>query len=338
MNLLRKAAAVTMAMALLLPVCAGRGASAAGMTRLGTFGLLSPAPSATVTPGTTPTEQHTPTAADLEIETVKNIAVTGLFAGADADGDTLTYQIRTQPKKGEVAVSPEDPVHFVYTPKENKTGNDSFTYVAVDAAGNVSAAATVKVRITKNAAKMTYADMEGDPAHLAAIRLAEKGVLLGERLGTSYYFSPAKPVSRGEFVALAVTCLGIPVPNATVTGFADDADTPAWLRPYAAAARRAGLIRGSTGPDGRAVFRADREITLAEAAVILSSALDLPGAVAAQDFGDRSDVPVWAEGAVCASLAAGLFETGSDGSVGALAPLNRARAAQLLYAAMKYAE
>ena len=137
-------------------------------------------------------------------------------------------------------------------------------------------------------------------------------------------------------MALAVTCLGIPVPQATVTGFADDADTPVWLRPYVAAARRAGLIRGAATADGRAAFCAAREITLAEAAVILSNALSLPGAVAAQDFGDMTDVPVWAEGAVCASLAAGLLETGPDGTLGVLRPMDRAAAAQLLYAAMKY--
>ena len=330
MNCFRKAAAATLALLLVLPVFSG-GVRAEGFGVLSAEGSQTPSAAPSAAPG----KQHPPTAGDLEIETVKNIAVTGTFAGADADGDVLTYQIRTSPKKGEAVVTPDAPGHFIYTPKENKTGSDSFTYVAVDTAGNVSAAATVKVRITKNAAKMTYADMEGNPAHLAAIRLAEKGVLIGQRLGADYYFSPAQTVTRGEFVALAVTCLGIPVPNATVTGFADDADTAAWLRPYAAAARRAGLISGSPLSDGRTAFCANREITLAEAAVILANALDLPGAVAAQDFGDMADVPVWAEGAVYASLAAGLMETRSDGSIGVLGRMDRATAAQLLYAAMK---
>ena len=56
---------------------------------------------------------------------------------------------------------------FVYTPYENKTGKDSFTYVAIDSAGNTSSEAKVTIQINKPDTKVTYADMEGDPAHKA---------------------------------------------------------------------------------------------------------------------------------------------------------------------------
>lgn len=277
---------------------------------------------------------HAPTAADIECETVKNIAVTGSFAGADADGGELTYVITVQPKKGDAAVSPTDPTKFVYTPKTGKTGSDSFSYIAVDADGRRSNAATVKVRITKNAAKMTYADMDGNPAHLAAIRLAENGVLIGERLGKNYYFSPDKTVTRGEFIAMVVTCLDIDVPATSSTGFADDAATPAWQRAYIAAARRAGLVRGSTDENGRAVFGAGRVMTRAEAAVVLANALALPTVTSAQVYEDMESVPAWAEGAVNGALAAGLISRRADGTLGVLAPLSRADTAEMLYAAM----
>ena len=56
---------------------------------------------------------------------------------------------------------PEDgSSEFVYTPYENKTGKDSFTYVAVDAVGNSSDPATVKIKIEKPNTKVTYADMD----------------------------------------------------------------------------------------------------------------------------------------------------------------------------------
>ena len=51
---------------------------------------------------------------------------------------------------------PEDgSSEFVYTPYENKTGKDSFTYVAVDAVGNSSDPATVKIKIEKPNTKVT---------------------------------------------------------------------------------------------------------------------------------------------------------------------------------------
>ena len=77
---------------------------------------------------------------------------------------------------------------------------------------------------------MTYADMDGNPAHFAALKLAEEGILIGERMGNNYFFNPDKVVSRGEFVAMAITCLGFEVVTpVTKTGFADDSDTPTWV-------------------------------------------------------------------------------------------------------------
>lgn len=51
--------------------------------------------------------------------------------------------------------------------------------MAVDAVGNSSDPATVKIKIEKPNTKVTYADM-GRPAHKAAIRLAEEGIFVGE--------------------------------------------------------------------------------------------------------------------------------------------------------------
>ncbi len=46
------------------------------------------------------------------------------------------------------------------------------------------------MRIRKPSTKVTYADMSGVPSYNAAIKLAEEGVMVGERIGDSYYFRP----------------------------------------------------------------------------------------------------------------------------------------------------
>ena len=51
--------------------------------------------------------------------------------------------------------------------------------MAIDAKGNVSKPATVKVNIQKQSTTVSYSDLEGDPAHYAALRLAEAGVYTG---------------------------------------------------------------------------------------------------------------------------------------------------------------
>lgn len=78
-----------------------------------------------------------------------------------------------------MTVAEDGSSQFVYTPYENKTGKDSFTYVAVDPAGNVSPEAKVSIQIEKPDTKVTYADMEGNPAHKASHPPGRRGHLCG---------------------------------------------------------------------------------------------------------------------------------------------------------------
>ena len=150
-----------------------------------------------------------PVAENLELTTYKNVAVTAQFSAVDPEGDLLTYHILNKPARGAVTMPEDGSSEFVYTPYENKTGKDSFTYVAVDAVGNSSDPATVKIKIEKPNTKVTYADMDGDPAHKAAIRLAEEGIFVGECMGGAYFFQPDAAVTRGEFVAMAMNAAGM---------------------------------------------------------------------------------------------------------------------------------
>ena len=145
-----------------------------------------------------------PIAENLELCTYKNVAITARFSATDPEGDLLTFQLVDKPARGAVTMPEDGSNEFIYTPYENKTGKDSFTYVAVDAVGNTSAPATVKVKIEKAATKVTYADMDGVPACKAAIRLAEEGIFVGECMGGEYFFNPDIPVSRSEFLTMTI--------------------------------------------------------------------------------------------------------------------------------------
>lgn len=289
---------------------------------------------------TTVGNQNTaPVAENVEYETIKNIAITCKFKCSDADGDPLICKIQTAPKKGDVVVSESDPLSFVYTPYQNKTGTDSFLYVAVDASGKPSPAAKVTVKITKNAAKMTYADMTDNPSHFAAIKLAEEGILIGERMGSNYFFDPDKPVSRGEFVALALTCMGSEITTpVSKTGFADDAEIPTWVKPYVLSALKSGIVTGVSTLDGRRVFRSGNDLTRAEAAVILNKAANLTPVEKAPVFSDNESIPVWAATAAANTAARGILSVSTDGSLGVMETVTRAEAAQMLYKAMQVNE
>ena len=268
-----------------------------------------------------------PIARDLELETYQNVAVTGRFDGVDPEGDLLSYHVVKKPARGAVTVGEDG--SFVYEPYEDKKGKDSFTYVAVDPAGNSSDPATVKVRIQKPDTKVTYADLAGHPAHRAALHLAEEDLLVGEKLGEQWFFRPERAMTRGEFLTLAMHAAGLEeLEGVERTGFADDAAMETWAKPYVSSALKSGLVTGSLDEAGQAVFRAGDPITGAEAAVLLDRALQITD-VDAQTFAPAA--PAWAAQSAANLSTCGMLDAGADLS----APLTRGEAAQLLCSALE---
>lgn len=268
-------------------------------------------------------ENSPPIAEDLTLNTYKNVAVEGQLAAVDPEGDLLTFRLVSKPARGEVTLN-EDGT-FLYTPYDNKTGKDSFTYAAMDSVGNVSLEATVKITISKAKSGVSYADMEGDPAHYAAVRLAEEGILVGCQMDGDYYFQPGLTVSREEFLALAMSAAGIDrLEGITLTGFSDDEAISVWAKGYVSSALRSGLVTGTTDDQGLPCFRGSDAITLSQAAVLLDRILELTDVSYVDALGDT--VPSWASQSVANLSAAAVLSGTEDMS----AALTRADAAQLL--------
>lgn len=81
----------------------------------------------------------TPTVSAVSATTNEDTAVSVTLLGSDADGDTMTYSIQTNPSHGTVSISGS---RATYTPTANWYGVDTFRYKATDSHGNVSTAAT----------------------------------------------------------------------------------------------------------------------------------------------------------------------------------------------------
>ena len=272
-------------------------------------------------------ENKAPVAEDSAIETYKNLPNQGKLKVSDPEGQALTYSLLRKPRRGEVTIS-EDGT-FVYTPKKNKVGVDSFTFSATDPAGNVSREATVTIQILKPSDSKQYTDTVGLDCRFAAEWLRNNGLFEGEKLGKTQCFYPDKTVTRGEFLSMVINALDIPTKNVSLAGV--PADTPQWLKPYLAAAQRSGLAANlPLGEDGS--FQADAPITGAEAAVILQNALDLTISqealetlamtTAAEDA--ATDVPAWAQVSLTAMSDNGIQLESS-------AALTRGEVAQLMY-------
>ena len=273
--------------------------------------------SASVTVAVRGREDKAPVAEDSSLETYKNLSNEGTLKVTDPEGKSMSFTVTRQPKRGEVTLR-EDGT-FVYTPKKNKVGVDSFTYTATDPAGNVSREATVTVTVLKPSDAARYSDTAESSCRFEAEWLKNTGLFTGEQLGGQLCFHEDKTVSRGEFLVMTVKSLGIPVDQtADFTGYED---VPQWLKPYLAAALRAGLTAGLPAEESGS-FEAERPITGGEAAVMLQNALDLAVTTVVDE--GREDVPRWAAVAVTALQDRGI-------TLDAMKELTRGDTAKLLY-------
>ncbi len=271
-----------------------------------------------------------PVAENLNLGTYRNVSVSGSFQALDPEGDLLSFRITEAPGKGSVTVQGGS---FVYTPDSGKRGRDRFRYQAVDAEGNVSADAEVCIRIEKQSTAVSYPELKGNGLQYAAVRLAEKGVFTGEKISDCWCFSAGTPLKRGDFLTMCAALTGMePLEDVTRTGFFDDESISTWQKPYVSAALLYGVVQGSTGDGGRAVFRGDQPITRAEAAVMLNSFLEISDTAG---FFYSEDVPGWAAQAV-ANLRACDICSGDDFQ--ANRALTRGDAAEMLSAAMDVLE
>lgn len=225
-----------------------------------------------------------PAAEDSKLETYKNLPNEGLLSVTDPEGDKLTFTLTRTPRRGEVILREDG--SFLYTPKKNKVGTDSFTYTATDSAGKTSREATVTIEILKPADDRQYADTVSHSCRFEAEWLRSTGVFSGETVNGQFCFSPDESVTRGQFLAMLMQVLELPVDrSAAETGFLDE--SPQWLRPYLAAALRSGIIAGYPA-DGGVEFRPDQAVSADEAAIMVRNALDFAVPAAALDGTDST--------------------------------------------------
>ena len=242
-----------------------------------------------------------PAAADSTFETYKNISNSGTLKVSDPDGDALTYTLVRAPKRGTVELH-EDGT-FTYTPEENKVGKDSFVFTV-------------------------YSDLDEDAQYLG-VWLREQGAYTGRTVAGHLCFAPDEAIGRGEFLIMAMHLLdSAPEEAALTSGFADETDTPQWMRPYIVSALRSGVVSGAATEAG-VFFRPSDALTHAEAAVMVQGLMKLPQPDTQAVFSQETEetVPAWAQDAVAALTAAGFTVE----LAAAESPMTRLEAAQLLY-------
>lgn len=272
---------------------------------------------------------NAPVARDAEVSAISGISAVGSFDIRDPDGDEMTICISGYPKSGVVKINGNG---YVYTSVPNFYGSDSFTYTVRDKYGNVSESASVSFDVRNSDTDIRYDDMNGHWGYTGALTMTELGLMNGEKNGEVLNFNPDSPVTRGDFLAMAMICAGLEseiTPGAATT-FADDTSIPFNIRSYASYAEAGGIISGYRNELGHKVFAGGNEITRAEAASVLSNLLGKASSPAEFNYTDAASIPEWAREDFAILTSCGIINGDNEGKLEPMRSLTRAEAAQML--------
>ena len=87
--------------------------------------------------------QTAPVASNATVTTNEDTDYSGTLSASDADGDSLTYSVLTNPSNGTATITDSS---YTYSPTANYNGSDSFTFTASD--GTLLDTATVSITVT----------------------------------------------------------------------------------------------------------------------------------------------------------------------------------------------
>ena len=262
----------------------------------------------------------------LDVSTHAGVTYYGTLSAYDPEGDDMIIEIVSYPEHGILTVLDKSEGSYTYEPSASYTGEDSFRYVARDKYGNYSSSREVSLSVKSIATGVRYEDLSGSPYHNAALTMAEYRIM-GAAEGA--LFMPDGSVSREEFLVMAMKSVGIlEVAPTDTTPFADTAEMSAVGRAYINTAYQLGYIKGSY-IDGKLCYLPSREITRAEAAVIVANIIDAKAPAVTPVFADSSDIPAFAKGAVASLSFMGVLSD-EGGSIMANAALTRGDAAEIL--------
>ena len=266
----------------------------------------------------------------LSLRTQAEISVFGRLEGRDPEGDKLEYIIAAYPKNGSLTFTNKETGNYKYTPSDDFTGYDSFTYVLRDEYGNYSQPCEVGIHIVERMSNEVYADMTDRSEYNAAIAMSAMGVMSGRTLGDGRYFMPDETVSRAEFVAMAMKAAGMRADSSMSRSFFDDnREIPTALVSYVATAQRLGIVDGDFTESGL-IFEPNKGVTKNEAAKIIGAILGVKESEENAEYFENGTVSATARSSVAAMFTLGIFD-GDIESFSGTDIVTRAEAAEYLY-------
>jgi len=190
---------------------------------------------------------------------------------------------------------------FVFEKLDSKTAAISLDTVELIDSDLNKAVYYPAIQVTIPGGKL-LTDIAGHWAEAAILEAVKQGFVTGF---TDSTFRPESYVTRGEFAAMMVRVLKLPVQPASTLSFSDNSSIPAWAQPYIGAAVNAGLMEGY----GDHTFRPNQLIKWAEIAAMAVRALGVTTTAGGNaSFADAHQIQSWAMPYVEAAVEAGIMK------------------------------
>ncbi len=161
-----------------------------------------------------------PIVGNLSINVAQNFDYTGQLSGSDVDGDDLTFVLVSNGLKGDADIDNPANGSFTYTPFENETGADSFTFKVNDGTidsilGVVTVNISAEEEYTVSFGDFTGADYPGTISD-TFVNIDSTVNALSETINT-YSWSNPTPHKVANSIIIKADLSSIPT-NATITG------------------------------------------------------------------------------------------------------------------------
>ena len=268
--------------------------------------------------------------------TNSNISCFNVLNGYDPEGDPLRYEMVAYPEKGIVTITNSTEGDYIYTPYEDATGTDVFSYRVRDSFGNYSETCVVKMKISKLKTSLVLNDLNNESCLNAAIVMHENAIMtFTPNPNGGFDFRPNEEITKEEFIALVMKAMGAKdVPTINTTRFADDKDISPEYKGYLESAFSLGIIKGKNESDGVHI-NPKASVTIAEAAKIINRIIGAKLETVLMVFSDADQIPTEAVDDVTALAGLGIL-TKTNGKISPNSPLTREQTAKILMSLLEY--
>lgn len=285
----------------------------------------------------------------FSVSTAKNTPVQDKLRFVSTGG-APQFVITSQPQKGSLEII-QTSGEFTYTPFPDAVGEDSFSYrITLNGTeSNISSCTiTIQEEVSEEKPEQTppegtafvYEDMQTHWANYSAVKMLERDIIKGERIGNRYYFYPETSMRRIDVLKYLLAALGADLSEADENEthiFADSTELPEYINKIAYVANKLGILDGEQRGD-KVYLNPYATITRAELIKMIDTAMrsKTMSDVSLEDFADAGAVPDWAVQHVKNLLGYGIIKGFDDKTIRPYETLTKAQTVEMLYQMIKY--